>query len=58
MNARIRELCPNCIDFTDVVEKIEIVREDEAYRVEKTVRFCQLCKHELTNTVTLKFKHT
>ncbi len=52
-----RELCPNCIDLTEVVEDRSIVREDEIYLVERIVRYCHSCNHELTNTVTLKFKH-
>ncbi len=52
-----RELCPNCIDLTEVIEDRKIVREDEIYMVENIVRYCQSCNQELTNTVTLKFKH-
>ena len=52
-----RELCPNCIDLTEVVEDRKIVREDEIYMVERVIRYCQSCNQELTNTVTLKFKH-
>jgi hypothetical protein len=52
-----RELCPHCIDLTEVFEEKKIVREEELFRVEKVVRYCQSCNQELTNTVTLKFKH-
>jgi hypothetical protein len=52
-----REICPNCIDLTEFTEERSIVREEELYLVEKIVRHCQTCNQELSNIVTLKFKH-
>jgi hypothetical protein len=57
MSIQNRELCPNCITLTEVTEAKKIVREDEIYRIERVVRYCQACNQELANTVTLKFKH-
>jgi hypothetical protein len=57
MSIDTRELCPNCIDLTEVTEDKTIVREDEICLVERVIRYCQSCNQELANTVTLKFKH-
>jgi len=57
MIAGSRELCPHCIDLTEVIEDRFTIREEELYRVEKVIRYCQSCNHELANTVTLKFKY-
>jgi hypothetical protein len=57
MSPKTRELCPNCIDLIDTTEEKRIIREDEIYFVEKVIRYCDSCHMELTNTVTLKFKH-
>jgi len=57
MVINIRELCPNCIDLTDVTEEKTVIREEEIYRVERVVRYCQSCNQELANTIILKFKH-
>ncbi len=51
-----RELCPNCIDFTEVSEEKHIIREEEIYLVERIVRYCQSCHQELANVVNLHFK--
>ncbi len=56
MAINIRELCPKCVNFTEVTEKTEIVREDSSCQVQRIVRYCQSCNQELTNTVKLKFK--
>ncbi len=56
MGIKNRELCPNCVDFTETTEKVEIVREDTNCTVKRVVRFCQHCNQELANTITLKFK--
>jgi hypothetical protein len=52
-----RELCPNCIDLTEADETRIIIREEEIYRVEKIILCCRSCNQELSNRVTLKFKH-
>ncbi len=57
MSTETRELCPNCIDLINVIEQKSVVREDEICLVERTVRYCESCYQELTNTITLKFKH-
>ena len=57
MSVNFREICPNCIDLTECTEERLIVREEELYLVEKTIRYCQACNKELSYTVTLKFKH-
>jgi hypothetical protein len=57
MSTNFKELCPNCIDLMQVTEEKRIIREDEICFVERVTRYCQSCNHELTNTVTLKFKH-
>lgn len=57
MSINARELCPNCIDLTEVMVEKRIVREDEICFVEKVIRYCLSCNHELASTVTLKFKH-
>ncbi len=51
-----RELCPNCIDFTEVDEEVTVIRNDESCLIEKVTRFCRECSRELSDTVTLKFK--
>ncbi len=56
MVIQTRELCPNCIDFTDVNEELKVIRDDEIYLIEKVTRYCQECHQELGNTVTLRFK--
>jgi|WetSurMetagenome_2_1015567.scaffolds.fasta_scaffold137237_2 hypothetical protein len=57
VSVNFREICPNCIDLTECTEERLIVLEEELYLVEKTIRYCQACNQELSNTVTLKFKH-
>lgn len=57
MTINFREICPNCINLTEFTEERSIVREEKLYQVEKIVRYCQSCNQELSNTVTLKFKH-
>ncbi len=57
MSLKSRELCPNCINLTETTEEKKIIREDEICFVEKVIRYCETCHMELTNTVTLKFKH-
>jgi hypothetical protein len=51
-----RELCPNCIDITEVEENKQIIREEEIYLVEKVVRYCRTCHGELSNVINLHFK--
>ena len=57
MTINPREICPNCIDLTQFTEERLIIREEELYLVEKIIRYCHACNQELSNTVTLKFKH-
>ncbi len=57
MSIQSRELCPGCIDLIGVIEEKNLIREDEICMVERTIRYCEICHHELSNTVTLKFKH-
>jgi hypothetical protein len=57
MSTKFRELCPNCIDMTEVTREIEVVREAPLFKVERTKVYCQSCNQELSNTVTIKFKH-
>jgi hypothetical protein len=56
MSIMSRELCPNCIDFTEVAEEKQIIREEEIYLVEKVIRRCQCCHQELVNVVNVRFK--
>ena len=56
MSTITRELCPNCIDFTQVTENKQIIREEEIYLVERVVRYCQSCHQELSNVINLHFK--
>jgi hypothetical protein len=56
MSSISRELCPHCIDFTQVAEEKLILREEEIYLVEKVIHRCQSCHQELVNVVNLRFK--
>lgn len=57
MSFKTKELCPRCINLTEVSKEKKVIREDEICFVEKETSYCQCCNFELTNTVTLKFKH-
>jgi hypothetical protein len=56
MSSISRELCPNCIDFTEVSEEKQIIRKEEIFLVEKVIRRCQSCHQELVNVVNLRFR--
>jgi hypothetical protein len=51
-----RELCPNCVEMTEVTEHTETVREDTNCLVKRIIRTCRSCNQELANTVMLQFK--